>query len=751
MDMNQEAILKRFGSHASYEPLGTVVRLACLAACLAMILIALFVYRASAPAVLTAIAFMIVYVQLPGLFWLRTAGFRPRHISTALATGFFTGWAFLTLVYFITELIHTNALLYIAGPVCTLVWIFQRVRGRRSAVRIGAGSADLQRQADSSNALNNMPAAAEDQTASLKRTVSQGFPQRLRAGFLSLSPALCVFLTGALLYTMLMTQYLYLSPEVDHMITMNPDKGFHLGLINSLSHGWPLECPWFSGLYYNYHIFTELLYSVPVRLFGLTADTMLFSVGPYLTVYCFGVSLYAAFREMCARPDRAGLYCLALLLSNIFIARGIDQSIAFLFIFRNENVAGYGVSGVLVLVILIRYWYAEHAGGGFAWRKFLVLLAVLMLVTGIKGPFGVVAVAALWGTWVLGLILRQARVRTILPLLLLSAGFYVVYAIILGSKGQSASAGESLIALANIIDITFYKAPLVALMKSMGLPSVLRYAVLLGIFTVFLLTAFFLPFVIGYIRELILVCAKKKAFDFPRVFVYAASLVGFIAMMLLNYHGHSQIYFGFVTVFLAPLIAFWFFEDMEGNRGTLMRIIRGIFIVCLVLSAIGLASFLAGEMGEAASSADPGAPGGNRYKSISHKEYEAMRWIDRNTPRDALLATDRYYTVAPKNFDVADRWDNRYFLYADYANRICYFAGAGYNLPARDWEKRLERIRTNDRFFDPADEGRGELARSLGIDYVVVSKRFTKCGDLENEDYELCFSNKHIDIYAITD
>ena len=747
--------------------LQTAVRLLCLAACAAMILIALLVYRANAGGILIAVAFMVIYVQLPGLFLLRMAQFRPGHISTALAVGFFTGWAFITLQYFITELIHTNALLYALGPVCTILWILQLVRERRDA-REPRGTEQ------------NLAGSGAGQ-----KLAGPGFGQRLWAGFQSLSPALCIFLTVGLLYTMLMTQYLYLSPEVDHMITMNPDKGFHLGLINSLSHGWPLECPWFSGLYFNYHIFTELLYSVPIRLFGLTADLMLFSVGPYLTVYAFGVSLYAVFREMCARADRAGLYCLALLLSNIFIARGIDQSIAFLFIFRNENVAGYGVSGALVLIILIKYWYAAHIGGpegavaarskkdsaaaqdispaerrasarrakasaAYAWRLFLPLLAVLMLLTGIKGPFGVVAVAALWGTWILGLILRQAKLKTILPLLILSVGFYIVYAVILGSKGQSASAGESLIALANIIDITFFKAPLVALMKSIGLPSVIRYAVLLGIFTVFLLTAFFLPFVIGYIRELILVCAKKKAFDFTRVFVYAATLVGFIAMLLLNYHGHSQIYFGFVTVFFAPLIAFWFFEDMEGNQGTLMRIIRGIFLVCLILSAIGLAGFMAGELGEAAKSADPSAPGGNRYKSISHKEYEAMRWIDKNTPKDALLATDRYYTVAPKNFDIADRWDNRYFLYADYANRICYFAGAGYNLPARDWEKRQERIRINDRFFDAADEERGDLARSLGIDYVVVSKRFTKAGDLTNQDYELCFSNKHVDVYAIT-
>ena len=81
----------------------------------------------------------------------------------------------------------------------------------------------------------------------------------------------------------------------------------------------------------------------------------------------------------------------------------------------------------------------------------------------------------------------------------------------------------------------------------------------------------------------------------------------------------------------------------------------------LVLSAIGLGSFLLSQTGEAKEAADPNA-GGSKWKSMSHEEYEAMRWIDKNTPTDALLATDRYYTVNPEDFDVTDRWENRYFL-----------------------------------------------------------------------------------------
>ncbi len=686
----------------------TGVRLACLAACLIMFIISLTVYHADLSGLAVFVLFILFYVQLPGQFLLRLAGIRPAHFSVLLCTGLFTGWAFITLQYFVTELIRTNLLLYAAGPVCSLIYLFRLYKERKSGE------------------LNRFPVS-----------------------FGKLSAAFCIFFTVGLFYSMVETQFQYLSPMVDEFTYMNPDKGFHIGLINSLSHGYPLECPWFSGLYFNYHIFTELLYSIPVRLFSLTADKVLLSCGPYMTVYTFSVSMYALFREMCAKADRAGLYSLALLMSNIFIARNPSTSLAFLFIYRNENVAAYGVSGAIALLLLIRYWHADAAGGNLSVRKLLPVIGVLMLVTGIKGPFGLVMLASMWGTFVLGLILRKMKFRMVLPLILMSAGFLLVYMTVLGSKGQG-SGGESLFALATIVNITFFKSPVVALTKAIGLPLMLRYAVLLGVFTVFLLTAFFLPFVCGYIRELFLVFTGRREFDFTRVLVYAACLVGYITLMVLSYHGHSQVYFGFVTVFFAPLISFWFFEDMEENRGIAMKLIRGIFIACLILCCAGLAYHLEGLISSAKYAADPSSDA-KLYQSMSQDEYKAMRWIDENTPKDSLIATDRYYSRALDKYEVENRWDNRFFLYADYSNRICYLAGSGYNLPAGDWPKRQERININNRLYNASDKGRGKLARSLGIDYVVVSKRFTNASGLENRDYSLCFSNKDVEIYEITD
>ena len=681
------------------------VKILCACAVVCMFLITGIVYHADWSGLLLFAAFFIFYVQLPGQLIVRALGVRPQHLSTILSTGFFIGWAFVVLQYFIADLIHTDILLYGVGPVFSILYLIGLIR------RIRGG-------------------------------------QKINFRFSRLSTALCIFVAGALLLAMLETQYRYLSPEFDQMTYMNSDTGFHIGLINALSHGYPLEAPWFSGLYFAYHIFTELLYSVPVRLFGLTSDVALLTCGPYMTAFAVSTSLYSVFREMTKRKERAGLYCLAILMANIFVARSIDWSIAFHFLFKNENVTGYGVSGSIVFILLLNYWYQSWSKGESSWKKLILVTALLMLITGIKGPFGLVMVGALWGTMVVGFVLRKVPIKTVLPLVLLTLGFLVVYMTVLGSKGQG-NTGDSLFALAKIVDICFYKSWIVGLTKSLGLPLIVRYGALLAAFVFFMLTAFFFPFVIGYIRELVLVVIGRKEFDFARVVVYAACLVGFIAVMVLNYHGHSQIYFGFVTVFFAPLVSFWFFEDMEKNRGVLMQIIRVIFFISLLLSTLGLCHHVMDMVDEDAGMADPKATS-DRYLSISRDEYHAMRWIDENTPRDSLLATDRYYSCPLAKYELRNRWDNRFFLYADYSDRTCYLAGSGYVLRTSQIPMREERIQINDQLFDPNNEKRGDLARKLGVDYVVVSRQFDPPKGLANEDYEPCFTNKDVIIYRIT-
>lgn len=695
---------------ASNRILNSAVKVLAAIAVIIMAIVGITVYKADLSSLLILFLFAVFYVQLPGLSVLQWIRIRYDHISTNLCVGFFAGWAFITAQYFLCELIHNDILLYVLGPAASVFYIVSRImKGRAS---------------DSLNC---------------------GF-KRFR--FSALSTALCIFIAGVLYYALASTQYLYLSPEIAVSTYMNPDKAYHMGLIDSLSHGWPLVSLWVQGRIIKYHVFTELLMAVPVRLFGVPADVAIFSFNPYMTTYVFGLSTYVFFREMLKRKERAGLCALAVLLSNLFICRGIKISLAFHFAIINDNAVGYGISGAMIFVVLLRNWYVKFEAGEKQLPELLALTVFVMLLTGIKGPIAIVLIGALWGTYVIGLILRQVPFKTVLPLLLISIAFLIVYMTVMGGKGTSNGSGESIFAFATIANIAFYHDPLILLLKGMGIPKILRLGCMLVVFMIFFLTAFIVPFTAGFIRELILVFSKKKAYVFYRVLVYAAFLVGLAGMFLMNYSGHSQVYFGFVSCFFAPLITFWFFEDMEGNKGALMKLVRIIFFVCLILTSFTLVWHLKGMTESAQFHTAPNIEY-NTYQSISQPEYEAMVWIRKNTPKDALLATDRYSSVPMEEYSYENRWTNRFFLYATYANRFCYIAGSGYNLPAGDWVIRKEMIETNNKIYDVNNPDRGKLAKELGVDYVVVSKRFGGNPNLGNEDLVQCFSNEDVDIYKV--
>ena len=680
-----------------------------------MAIISVLVYGASVGSLLIMTAFILFSVQLPGLLIIRAVGIDKSHISTSIALGLFSGWCLNLVIYFISDLLHTAILLLTICPVLSLYYIYTVIRDR-SGVLVGSNF-------------------------SIRR----------------LSPAFCLFFILILLYSIVNTQYLYISPDISDFTYLNPDKAYHMGLINSLSHDYPLQSPWIQGIMITYHIFSEMLFSIPVKLFGIRADIVTQSFGPFITAYCFGLSLYSFYREFSGRPERAGIYSLLTILANIYPTRRASTSLAFTFILINDNSSGYGISATLMTLVVLRKWYEKFsASDKNHWPLLVMSTTFIMLTTGIKGPMGAVAVAGLWGTVLLGIILKKVPARTLFPLMLFTAGFILIYLTILGSRGQTNAAGNSVVEFATITDIAFWKKPLREFMKRVGIPQSIRLIIILVTFVVFFFTVFFIPFCIGYLRELVLVLSRRKEFDLTRILVYAECAVGFIALFLLNYSGHSQVYFGLVTAFLGPIVSFWFIEDLEQSEASsklsryTLRGVVCIMAVTLLFTSIGLASYYGRHIRDAVNNSDPHRTY-NEYMSISNEEVDAMEWLAENTPEDSLLATDRYYSVPPEEYSYQNRWDNRFFLYAVYSNRFTYISGSGYNLKAADWPIRMEMIETNSQLYDINNENRGDLARELDVDYVVVSKRFTDIPDLSNDDYELCYSNDDVDIYKINE
>ncbi len=298
---------------------------------------------------------------------------------------------------------------------------------------------------------------------------------------------------------------------------MNPDKAYRMVLLTPCPTAGLRKVSWVQGRIIKYHVFAELLLAVPVRLFGVTADAAMLSFNPFMTTYVFGLSTYVFFNELSGRPERAGVYSLTVMLSNLFLVRTFHTSMAYHFAIINDNAAGYGIGGAMLMVVLFRNWHIRYSKEGRICRKELLLLtAIVMLLTGIKGPIALVLVCAVWGTFVIGLILRRVPAKTILPILIITAGFLLVYITVLSGKGMSNAGGDSIFALATIANLSFFRDVLILFMNELGLPKIIRLGIMFVVFMIFMLTAYVLPFTIGYIRELHSGFQRKERIRFFR-------------------------------------------------------------------------------------------------------------------------------------------------------------------------------------------------------------------------------------------
>ena len=673
-------------------------------------------YYVNARLLLLLAVFVIFYVFLPGVFIVKLLGLHGEHLSTTLARGFFTGFALNVLLYFLSALIGSNLIHYLVGPALSIALILITNTRKQSAETV----------------------LSESAVTRILKTV-WGAPVSFYLF------ALCVFI-----HSVLTTQYTYISPAHSAYSAIKLDFGYHAGVINALAAGFPPQDPWIDGLTIQYHYFTELLWSIPVRLFGLNSEELLMYGTPIVITPVLAIALYSFFREFAGKKENAGIYCLALHFSNMFMIRGFASSWFLYHIYSNINNAGMGISCLLVMLPLLKFMDTGHAADkrSIGLKETLFLSLLVMLTTGIKGPVAIVFVGGLIGTFLLSLLLGKFDVRALIVTLLSSASFLLIYVYILGSQGsqETNETGGSLFNPFEVTDIFFLKPEI---MDAVHGSRLLQWMVLFLMFSLFYFTAFLFPFVIGYIRELFLVLTKRKEYIFSRVSVYASCLVGFIGLMLLNFSGHSQVYFGFVTSALVPVIAFWFFEDMSNRKSAILKLIKIIFYVSLVLTTATMMLYTLRSSHDAYNRLLSKDENNSKYRNVTTQEYEGLIWIRDHTEKDALIASDRYYSAPLEEYDYANRDDNVHFAYAIYSRRRQYMEGAGFSLDTSGFEMRREMVEINNMMFDPDNTSRGDLARSLGVDYIIVSKRFNPVSDLSNDDYTVCFSNDEMVIYSV--
>lgn len=687
--------------------LQAAIKILCALAACAAVFVAIVFYKADVYTLLMFALFMVFGVLLPGNAILKNLGLESEHYSTELIRSFFTGFALNILIYYLSAVTRLYHLVFIIDPALSVLWF---INARKEGF---------------SKPFKKLTGALKDAPASF-----------------------FVFTFLVFMYSMSATQLRYIAPEYSLFSLMQQDYGFHAGIINALAEGFPPQNPWIDGRIITYHYYTEMFLSIPVRLLGVTSDNLIMCCTPYLMAPVFSLSLFSFLREMTSDEKRTGLYCLAFFLSNMFILKAFGSSWSSYHLYSNMDSAGLGVACLLATIPLLREWEIhgkkDKLGGG----KALLFSAFIMLMTGIKGPVAVVLVGGMTGTFILALIMKKANKRMAAATLLSVLSFILIYLFVLEAEHENASGG-SVLNLGEVTDLFFLKNGIMQLGDAAHLPRMLTLLILLAIFTVFFFTAFLVPFAVGYIRELILVLSGKRDYCFSRITVYASVAVGFIALIVLNFSGHSQVYFGFAACALVPAIAFWYFEDVRENKGLPTNAVRAIFLVSLVFFSYTMGLYGAKTAGVIERYYVSNGTRTETYRNLSRQEYEGLIWLRDNTEKDALCASDRYNSVSMKDYDYRKRNNNTHFAYAIYSQRRQYLEGSGFSLFASQNDLRKKMLKRNRKMFDKDNAERGEFARQHGVDYVIVSKRFNDFGDLSNEDYELCFSNEDMDIYKV--
>ena len=687
--------------------LQTAVKILCIAFTLALCYIGVVSFSARVSTLLLYIAFMIFGVQLPGMAILKNLRIRSEHASTALVLGFFTGFAFNVILYYMSDILGLRYILFGLDLILSALWLIGEARSG-----------------------------------------FKGSLKRVPALFKAAPAGAFVFFACVFFYSMLVTQYTYIPPSHTPFAAIKADFSFHAGIINALSQGYPPQNPWVDGRIIEYHYFTEMLLSIITRVLHVPSEELIMSCTPYVIGTVLSLSIYSFFREFTTSRKYLGLYCVAFFLSNMFAVKQPYDSWFQYHIYSNINSAGLGIACMLAVLMLLKSYdgvisgkETDSSGSG---RKMLIFAVLIMLMTGIKGPVSIVFVGGMIGTLILSFIMGKGS-RISLSLTLLSGiSFVLIYMYILGAQHSNTTGGRLFNAW-EVTDIFYLKK----IIQDSSLPKSAALAVILVLFVAYFLSAFLVPFTIGYIRELFLVLSKRKEFVFSKVTIYACWVVGFVGMMIFNFSGHSQVYFGFAAAVLTPVIAIWLLEDIQDNKKVWAHLVRAAFLICLCVTTYTSFMFLYTSSDKAMSFRENNDGSNTKYTNVTTLEYEGLLWLRDNTPEDSLIASDRYYSVPEHLYKVTSRGSNKHFAYAIFSQRRQYLEGSGYSLDTSQVGIREEMLAKNKALYDPGNDARGESARALGVDYVVISKRFNEVGDISNADYELCFSNDEMDIYKV--
>ena len=522
----------------------------------------------------------------------------------------------------------------------------------------------------------------------------------------------------------------------------NHDFFWNLGNAQSFLQGLPPQDLRFSGYTITYHWLSELL----AAGFAMGGVPLWDALAFYLPVFCLW--LLAAVLAECgalwfeSRKKTAVFFVLTFLcggagLWKIFsYGRCPFWNLSVYHLISNVN--GMGLTTLLLAGFAAGVWALWNAPKPWLWA---FTGAAFVLLCFAKGP--VAGVAAL--AFALAALVRFAFARTkqngavLAFAALLLAGFAVLFRVFF-SAGASSKIGFSLFGTLEKSYFTNFVALLRA--KSPLLAAVCAPLFMLAQTVCFApaSTPLFLAGAVGDVPRL-------PKLGGPRLFFTACAAGGFAAFFLFDHESMSQMYFAFIGLFFANVLAV---QNLHGflafcarRKKALAAVCKGC-AACLVLVGLAGGVFTGVQMvgdGLTTPTGDA-ALAGEKDLALTAAEEEALAWAGEHLPEGILLATNRSHTGVAK--------EGLSNVYSGISGRPFYmesfkYAVSNLGVDKAEVDRRVSEMKT---LFGPDEtaDGAAALCREIGVGAVIYCKTAAEKGwDITEQTQPSLFAQSAVD------
>ncbi len=515
--------------------------------------------------------------------------------------------------------------------------------------------------------------------------------------------------------------------QVRPAYTYYQDMLWNAGNLTSIANGLPVQDLHIYGLTFSYHFFTNVFLAVFQNVLGISAFTLMFKLLGILQIVVYAAGLWLLFSQFL----KTGL------LKAIAVAVCVFASAVFLeHMAWNMYTSLFSLGMTAAAAAMFLRYCADIESKPF-WRGelwgYLILLAVSL---GTKTLFTAVLLGGV-GLLALVWILRRKQVLKMLGLGILTLAMTgALFALlVMGTHTYNALSIEL------FTPLFAYEPAYFGAMKAAGLSggvaSLLAYPIFLA-----------QQYPLQMLAIVLCICAlvwNKKFVErqLVLVFLLGAILSGIGAATLLMQPGYSNVLFVEATLPFAVFAIFYAGKTLHNKQCALSSLAKkiwfGVMIAAMVFAVwqgICVAQKNLQRLKDYALSMSP-------TDSIAVGEYEAMIWIRDNTPRDAIVAGDRFY-FAPNQ----EPYFARYYYYSAFAERQMYLEGYFYaNAYEADFEERIaQRLDTVTRAYNGDAQAVEQLAAE-GVDYMITTAATTP--NFLLDDAQVVFQNDAVWVYGL--